>query len=68
MWSFIGSAAAFVLLVVALGLWQYRIRKNHKNMIQAVDQEIHRAAEVAQRRHKQRYGKEDTGLHQTLHP
>jgi len=66
MWSFLVSVIVFVTLIGGLGLWQYRLRKTTKNEAARVDQEIHKVAEIAQRRHVRRYGKEDTGLHQTL--
>jgi len=66
MWSFLISAGLFLALVLGLGLWQYRTRKTTKHAAQQVDQEIFRAAEIAQRRHVQRFGKENTGLHDTL--
>lgn len=66
MWSFLGSAGAFLLLVLVLGFWQHRSRKRLNDTAQKVDQEIQRAAEIVQRRHVQRYGREDTGLNQAL--
>jgi len=66
MWSSIASIAIFVVLVIALGLWQRRTRRTIKRASAAVDQQIHAAAEVAQRRHVQRFGRASTDLAQTL--
>lgn len=66
MWSSIASVTIFVVLVVALGLWQRRTRRNIKHASVAVDQQIHAAAEVAQRRHVQRFGRASTDLTHTL--
>ena len=68
MWSFIASALAFVVLVCVLGFWQRHMRKRGRNGVYEVDvdQEIQRSAEIAQRLHLRRFGKEDTGLHQAF--
>jgi len=66
MWSFIASITIFVVLVVCLGLWQRRTRRNVKHVAREVDQQIHAAAEVAQRRHVQRFGRASTDLTHTL--
>lgn len=66
MWSFIASVLIFVILVIALGLWQRRTRRNVKATTAEVDQQIHAAAEVAQRRHVQRFGRASTDLAHTL--
>ncbi len=66
MWSFIASVLVFVTLVVALGLWQRRTRRNVKHVAAEVDQQIHAAAEVAQRRHVQRFGRASTDLAHTM--
>ncbi len=66
MWSFIASVIIFVLLVVSLGFWQRRMRRRVKTATAQVDQQIHAAAEVAQRRHVQRFGRENTDLTHTL--
>lgn len=66
MWSSIASIAIFVVLVIALGLWQRRTRRTIKRASAAVDQQINAAAEVAQRRHVQRFGRASTDLTQTL--
>jgi hypothetical protein len=66
MWSFIVSVIIFAALIGGLGFWQHRSRKTIKSEATRVDQEINKAAEIAQRRHVQRFGKEDTGLQQTL--
>lgn len=66
MWSFIISAVAFVLLVAALGLWQYCVRKQTRVTAEQADHEIYRVAEIAQRRYRERYGKDDTSLQQTF--
>lgn len=66
MWSFIASVIVFVVLVVALRLWQYRQRRAIKVETAIVDQRIHDAAEVAQRRHVQRFGRASTDLANTM--
>lgn len=66
MWSFIASVIVFLALVGGLGLWQRFTRRTVKNQTTVVDQEIQNAAEIAQRRHKQRFGRESTGLMQAL--
>jgi len=66
MWSSITSVAIFIVLVVVLGLWQRRTRRTIKAASVTVDQQIHAAAEVAQRRHVQRFGRASTDLTQTL--
>lgn len=66
MWSFIASVLVFTVLVVSLGLWQRRTRRNVKHATAEVDQQIHAAAEVAQRRHVQRFGRASTDLQHTL--
>lgn len=66
MWSFITSVTIFAVLVVALGLWRRRTRRNVKTAAVAVDQQIHAAAEIAQRRHVQKFGRASTDLTHTL--
>jgi hypothetical protein len=56
----------FVVLVVTLRLWQYRQRRSIKVETAIVDQRIHDAAEVAQRRHVQRFGRASTDLTDTM--
>lgn len=63
MWSFFASVALFFALLVFSALWQ---RRHPRPPDTAVDEDIHKAAEIAQRRHRKKYGREDTGLHRTL--
>jgi hypothetical protein len=66
MWSFIASVIVFVVLIVALRLWQRRQRQHVHGQVAVVDQQIHDVAEVAQRRHVQRFGRPSTDLTNTL--
>jgi len=66
MWSFVASVLIFTVLVVGLGLWQRRTRRTIRTTTAAVDQQIHEVAEVAQRRHVQRFGRASTDLAHTL--
>lgn len=66
MWSFVASVLIFTVLVVGLGLWQRRTRRTVKHVTAEVDQQIHAAAEVAQRRHVQRFGRASTDLAHTM--
>ena len=66
MWSFLLSAGLFIALVLTLGVWQFRTRKTSNVVAMQVDQEITRAAEIAQRRHVQRFGTEDKELREAL--
>jgi hypothetical protein len=66
MWSFLASVIVFVVLVVGLGLWRHFTRREIKQATASVDQQINDAAEVAQRRHVQRFGRASTDLTQTL--
>lgn len=66
MWSFIISVIIFVVLVVVLALWQRRTRRSIQHATVEVEQQIHAAAEVAQRRHVQRFGRASTDLTHTL--
>jgi hypothetical protein len=56
MWSFILSIAMFITLVGGLGFWQRTTRRALREQVAATEHQIARAAEVAQRRHRQRYG------------
>lgn len=66
MWSFVTSVVIFIVLVVGLGLWQRRTRRVRRDVSAEVDQQIAAAAEVAQRRHMQRFGRASTDLKHTL--
>lgn len=66
MWTFIASITIFTVLVACLGLWQRRTWRTVKHVAHEVDQQIHVAAEVAQRRHVQRFGRMSTDLTHTL--
>lgn len=69
MWSFIASVIVFLALVFGFGFWQRVTRRPTKSAKTAVvDQEIQHVAEVAQRRHKQRFGRESTGIMEILNP
>lgn len=66
MWSFLASVTVFIVFIVGLGLWRQFTRREIKHVIVNVDQQINVAAEVAQRRHVQRFGRSSTDLTQTL--
>jgi hypothetical protein len=66
MWSFIASVVVFVTLIVALRLWQRRQHQRVQGQVAVVDQQIYDVAEVAQRRHVQRFGRASTDLTNTL--
>lgn len=62
MWSFAASVGIFAVLVLVLAMWQRRSRQDARNATQTVDQQISAAAEIAQRRHVQRFGRASTDL------
>lgn len=62
MWSFLASVFIFVGLVVVLGFWQRRMRQTRQHATATVDQQIHAAVEIAQRRHVKRFGRASTDL------
>jgi len=66
MWSFITSVIVFFALIIMLRLWQKRQRRHIQSEVAVVDQQIHDVAEVAQRRHVQRFGRANTDLANTL--
>lgn len=66
MQSFFISVAVFVVLVVGLALWQRRTRRTSKHDGARIDEQIHLAAEVAQRRHVRVFGRASTDIQTTL--
>lgn len=66
MWSFIASVIVFVVLGIGLLLWRHATKKKVTIERAQVDQQINAAAEVAQRRHKQRFGRASTDLNDSL--
>jgi uncharacterized protein YneF (UPF0154 family) len=68
MWSFIASVIVFLVLISGFGFWQRITRRQTKSNAPIVDQQIQSVAEVAQRRHKQRFGRESTGIMEILNP
>jgi len=66
MWSFIASVIIFVVFGLGLAFWQRHTRRTIKTVNTEVDQQIHAAAEVAQRRHVQKFGRASTDLQHTL--
>jgi hypothetical protein len=66
MWSFLASVIIFTVLVVGLGLWRRFTRREIMLVAKDVNQQIHEVAEVAQRRHVQRFGRASTDLQHTL--
>jgi uncharacterized protein HemX len=65
-WSFAASVAIFVVLGLGLGLWQWRTRHSTRRVAVEVDQHIHAAAEIAQRRHQQKFGRASTDIAQAM--
>lgn len=68
MWSFLVTVGAFLVLVLLASLSQHRARRASREERRQLEQKIHLLAEVAQRRHRARFGREDSGLHETLNP
>lgn len=67
--SFLVSVIMFVVLVGGLAFWQRRVRRTVQVDTSKIDREISNAAEIAQRRHKQRFGRASTGLEEAIqHP
>jgi hypothetical protein len=66
MWSFLASVIVFVVLVVGLGFWRRFTHREIKRATVSVDQQISAAADVAQRRHVQRFGHASADLAKTL--
>lgn len=66
MWSLLGTILFFALLILLSAVAQHRRDKETKIETKRVSKEIESAAEVAQRRHRQKYGRDDTGLHRTM--
>lgn len=68
--SFAVSITVFIIFVAGLVLWQRRTRRASKPSDARIDEQIHLAAEVAQRRHVQRFGRASTDIQTTLngHP
>jgi len=66
MWSFLTSVIIFAVLVAGLGFWRRLTHRTIKSATANVDQQINDAAEVAQRRHVQRFGRASTDLKHTL--
>jgi len=64
--SFVISVIVFVVLVAGLVLWQRWTRRASKPSSARIDEQIHLAAEVAQRRHVQRFGRASTDIQTTL--
>ena len=54
--SFLLSMAVFILLVGGLGLWQNFWSRALRAQVNKVDRALSRAAQIAQRRHTQRFG------------
>jgi uncharacterized membrane protein len=67
MQSFIVSVIVFVVLVLVLAFWQRRVRRTVEVDTSKIEHEINAAAEIAQRRHKQRFGRASTGLEEAIH-
>ncbi len=67
MWASLGSIGFFVVLMLIVGIHQWRSRRGVRAATPNVSKELEHVAEIAQRRSKKVYGKEDTGLHEALH-
>ena len=66
MQSFLISVVVFSLLVIGFGLWHRWSRRAASPGSERVDEYINSAAEVAQRRHVQHFGRASTDLQQTM--
>jgi hypothetical protein len=66
MWSFIATLILFLVVTVSAAFAHARQRKRMDDAFHESEKAIIAAGEVAQRRHTQRFGREDSGLQQTL--
>lgn len=66
MWSFIATVAICLILLVIGSLLQRKERRQIKDERTRVNEDIHKVAEIAQRRHRAKFGHDDTGLNQAL--
>lgn len=62
MGSFLISIIVFVVAGIALVIWKRVTRKRFKIEIAHLDEQLAEVAEVAQRRHKKRFGRASTDL------
>jgi hypothetical protein len=60
--SFLVSIIVFIVAGIALGIWKHATRKRFKIEVAHLDEQIAEVAEVAQRRHKKRFGRASTDL------
>lgn len=65
-WSFIATVLFFTIIVVAAVVAHHRQRRHEEHAYRESERAILEAGEVAQRRHVDKFGREDTGLHKTL--
>jgi preprotein translocase subunit SecG len=68
MWSFVVTVLFFAIVIGLGALLQRKTTRQIKQDRPEVKAAINQAAEIAQRRHKAAFGREDTGLHQTMAP
>lgn len=66
MWSFVATLVLFLIVTISAAVMHHRQRKKMDVAFEQSERAIREAGEVAQRRHVQRFGREDTGLHNTL--
>lgn len=62
MGSFLVSIIVFVVAGIALVIWKRVTRKRFKIEVAHLDEQLAKVAEVAQRRHKKRFGRASTDL------
>lgn len=62
MGSFLVSIIVFVLAGIALVIWKRKTRSASQIETRVLDESIAEVAKVAQRRHKQRFGRASTDL------
>lgn len=64
--SFLVSVIVFASLIIIFGLWHRWSRRAPTPGSERISESINEAAEVAQRRHVQRFGRASTDLQQTM--
>lgn len=66
--QFFVSITIFLVLCAGAGIWQHRTRRVREAITAQVDQTIMATAEIAQRRHVERFGRASTDLTHTYPP
>ena len=60
------SILVFLVLFMLAMIWTVRVRRSSRRHNELMENELRVVAQIAQRRHVLKYGKEDTGLHDTM--